>query len=316
MIDFYYQLRQKMIDTMQLSLKQIRQVLGFGVQEFGDLFGLTRQSINNLESRKKQMSAIQYVAICAVIDHCTKDKPELLSVLSTILRSNESEQESGVFETIENGSLLKKWFLCFPDDSKIIGFPQTESSVIESTDFGNIADTYRIFLDQTVFLEDGFLNAIQPLISAMKNNGSKFIVPLKVIEAIQYQMLSADGEEAKSARCGMNLLMGMQKENLVEIRGEKSDVNIISTFVSVFAKFKCVNRLALITCSSKLANQVASLNNDAIGGFNILILKYSKGNGIQKWKTEDMVCSKWENIDSKVSDSDLDAKFKGWGTID
>ena len=129
-------------------------------------------------------------------------------------------------------------------------------------------------------------------------------------------MLSADGEEAKSARCGMNLLMGMQKENLVEIRGEKSDVNIISTFVSVFAKFKCVNRLALITCSSKLANQVASLNNDAIGGFNILILKYSKGNGIQKWKTEDMVCSKWENIDSKVSDSDLDAKFKGWGTID
>lgn len=58
------------------------------------------------------MSAIQYVAICAVIDNCTKDKPELLSVLSTIFRSNESEQESGVFETIKYGSLLKKRFLC------------------------------------------------------------------------------------------------------------------------------------------------------------------------------------------------------------
>ncbi len=320
MIDFYYQLRQKMIDTMQLSLKQIRQVLGFGVQEFGDLIGLTRQSINNLESRKNQMSAIQYVAICAVIDNCTKDKPELLSVLSTILRSNEPEQESGVFETIENGSLLKKWFLCFPDDSKIIGFLQTESSVIECTDFGNIADSYRVFLDQTVFLEDGFLNAIQPLISAMKDNGNKFIIPLKVIEAIQYQMMSADGEEAKNVQCGMNLLMGMQKEDLVEIRGEKSDVNIISTFVSVFAKFKCVNRLALITCSSKLANQIDSLNNDAIGGFNILILKYSRDDGIQKWKTEDMIYSEWVNFDSedKISDTDtdLDAVFKGWGTID
>lgn len=320
MIDFYYQLKQKMIDTMQLSLKQIRQVLGFGVQEFGDLIGLTRQSINNLESRKNQMSAIQYVAICAVIDNCTKDKPELLSVLSTILRSNESEQESGVFETIENGSLLKKWFLCFPDDSKIIGFPQTESSVIEYTDFGNIADSYRVFLDQTVFLEDGFLNAIQPLISAMKDKGNKFIVPLKVIEAIQYQMMSADGEEAKNAQCGMNLLMGMQKEDLVEIRGEKSDINIISTFVSVFAKFKCVNRLALVTCSSKLANQVDSLNNDAIGGFNILILKYTKDNGIQKWKTEDMVYGEWANFASEDEipdiDTDLDAVFKGWGTID
>ncbi len=110
----------------------------------------------------------------------------MLSVLSTILRSNESEQESEVFETIENDSLLKKWFLGFPDDSKIIGFPKTESSVIECTDFGNIADSYRVFLDQTVFLEDGFLNAIQPLISTIMNNGNKFIVPLKVIEAIQY----------------------------------------------------------------------------------------------------------------------------------
>ena len=104
----------------------------------------------------------------------------------------------------------------------------------------------------------------------------------------------------------------------MEIRGEKSDVNIISTFVSVFAKFKCVNRLALITCSSKLANQVDSLNNDTIGGFNILILKYSKDDGIQKWKTEDMVYSERESFDSeeKISDTDLDVVFKGWGTID
>lgn len=320
MIDFYYQLRQRMVSTMQLSLKQIRQVLGFGVQEFGELIGLTRQSINNLESRKNKMSEIQYLAICAVIDNCTKDKPELLSVLSTILHSNESEQESGVFETIENGSLLKKWFLGFPDDSKIIGFPQTESSVIECTDFGNIANNYKVFLDQTVFLEGAFPDAMQPLVSAMRNNGNKFIVPLKVIEAIQRQMMSTDGEEAKNAQCGMNLLMAMQKEDLVEIRGEKSDVNIISTFVSVFAKFKCVNRLALITCSSKLANQVDSLNNDDIGGFHILILKYSKDHGIQKWKTEEMIYSEWANFDSedKISDADTDLTvvFKGWEIID
>ena len=44
---------------MQVSLKQIRQVLGFGVQEFGDLIGLTRQTINNLETQKNKMSSIQ-----------------------------------------------------------------------------------------------------------------------------------------------------------------------------------------------------------------------------------------------------------------
>ena len=51
-IDFYFRLRQSMVETMQTSLKQIRLVLGFGVQEFGDLVGLTRQTINNLESKK------------------------------------------------------------------------------------------------------------------------------------------------------------------------------------------------------------------------------------------------------------------------
>ena len=122
MIDFYYQLRQRMVETMQVSLKQIRQVLGFGVQEFGDLIGLTRQTINNLETQKNKMSSIQYIAICAVIDNCLKDKPELLPILSTILCSNEDENHGNIFETIENGSLLKKWFLCFPDESKILRF--------------------------------------------------------------------------------------------------------------------------------------------------------------------------------------------------
>ena len=85
MIDFYYQLRQRMVDAMQASLKQIRQVLGFGVQEFGDLIGLTRQTINNLETQKNKMSLTQYIAVCAVIDNYVKDKPELLPILSTIL---------------------------------------------------------------------------------------------------------------------------------------------------------------------------------------------------------------------------------------
>ena len=116
---------------MQVSLKQIRQVLGFGVQEFGDLIGLTRQTINNLETQKNKMSSIQYIAICAVIDNCLKDKPELLPILSTILCSNEDENHGNIFETIENGSLLKKWFLCFPDESKILRFGVDDTGIID-----------------------------------------------------------------------------------------------------------------------------------------------------------------------------------------
>lgn len=322
MIDFYYQLRQRMIDIMQMSLKQIRQVLGFGVQEFGDLIGLTRQTINNLETQKTKMNSIQYIAVCAVIDNYVKDKPELLHVLSTILCSNEDGNVINIFETIENGSLLKKWFMCFPDESKIVSFLSDTTSVLVNEDFNNIAENYRVFLDQTVLYEDDFSNAIQPLALALKKIGNKFIIPLKVIEAMQHQMMSSNEREIYLAKNGMKLLMGMQNDKLVDIRGEKNDVNIISTFVSVFAKFKCVNRLAIITCDANLAKQILALNNDTLGGFNILVLKYSKDNGFQKWEQEGLLDEKIElstlingNDELETGDSTV-VGLKGWETID
>lgn len=322
MIDFYYQLRQRMIETMQASLKQIRQVLGFGVQEFADLMGLTRQTVNNLETQKKRMSSIQYIAVCAIIDNYITDKPELLPILSTILCSNENDRRSNVFETIEKGSLLKKWFLCFPDESKMFGLLLNSTSVISSGDFNNIAESYRIFLDQTVLFEEGFSDIIQVFALALKNSGNKFIIPLKVIEAIQHQMMSSEINDVRVAQKGMKLLMGLQNEDLVDIRGEKNDGNVINTFVSVFSKFKSVYRLALITCNPKLAKQIEALNNDVLGGFSILVLNYSKDKGIQKWIQDDFKSNELEQIipvydESILEELSVDERLlKGWETID
>ena len=189
-----------------------------------------------------------------------------------------------------------------------------------------VLDSKNLLTDQTmsgcVLFEDDFSNAIQPLALSLKKSGNKFIIPLKVIEAIQHQLMSSNENDVYLAKNGMKLLMGMQNENLVDIRGEKSDVNIISTFVSVFAKFKCVNRLAIITCDANLAEQILALNNDAIGGFNILVLKYSKDNGFQKWEQEDLFDEKIEqsilmnnNAEIETKDSSI-VGLEGWETID
>ena len=268
------------------------------------------------------MSSIQYIAVCAVIDNYVKDKPELLPILSTILCSNEDESANNIFETIENGSLLKKWFMCFPDESKIFGFLSDATSIIANEDFNNIAENYRVFLDQTVLFEEGFSTAIQPLALALKNSENKFIIPLKVIEAIQHKMMGSNESDVYLAKNGMKLLMSMQNDEMLDIRGEKNDVNIISTFVSVFAKFKCVNRLAIITCDAKLAKQIVALNNDALGGFNILVLKYSKDNGFQKWEQEDLSDEEIEqsilmnDTDELGSEDSSAAGLKGWESID
>ena len=62
MCDFYYQLRMNMINTMQDSLRQIRQVLDIGVQELANIVGLTRQTINNLKKTSLVLhSILQFV---------------------------------------------------------------------------------------------------------------------------------------------------------------------------------------------------------------------------------------------------------------
>ena len=320
MIDFYFQLRQRMIDTMQNSLKQVRQVLGFGVQEFSDIVGLTRQSINNLETKKNKMSATQYVAICAVVDYCTKEKPELLQVLSTILSTNDTVDNGTVFSSIESGSLLKKWFLCFPDESKIAGIFHEKSNSIKQENFNCVANSYKIFLDETILCEEGFGDWIEKVTEVMNGNHNKFLVPLKVVESIQGKIVSSEPIVVEHAQRGLNLLMRMQQQDMVDIRGEKGDVNVVSTFISVFAKFKCVNRLALLTQNEKLAKQIMYLNNDDIGGFNILVAKYDKENVLLKWNEETNIGDVLDENSDKSQEVELtaglDAILKGWETID
>ncbi len=322
MIDFYYQLRQNMIETLQTSLKQIRQILGLGVQEFGDLIGLTRQTINNLETQKSKMNSIQYIAICAVIDKYVEDNPNLLPIISSILCSNENSPN--IFKITENNTLLKKWFNCFPTETKISNTLFDNKFIITNEDFDNIAKNYRIFLDQSVLLKYEFFNAIQSLALSLKNNSNKFIIPLKVIETIQNQIINSDQSNRYLAQNAMNFLIMLQNENLLDIRGEKTDVNITSVFMSVFAKFKYTNRLAIITCDYNLAKQINLLNNDTIGGYNILILKYSNDKGIQKWTHENF--SYEENKPSiliDIHDNDTlpieknhSEKIHGWESID
>lgn len=320
MIDFYFELRQRMIETMQNSLKQVRQILGFGVQEFGDIVGLTRQTINNLESNKNKMSTIQYVAICAVIDQCTKDKSELFHVISTILSTNDRVEDAQLFSDIENNSLLKKWFLCFPDESKITGLLHEQSNIINQENFKVIENNYKIFLDETTLCKEGFGEWVQQVAKAMSQENNKFLVPLKVVESIQGKIISSEPLTVEYAQRGLNLLMRMQEQNIVEIRGEKSDVNIISTFVSVFAKFKCVNRLALLTENEKLAKQVMALNNNDIGGFNILVTKFDKEIGLIKWQ-EDEDTEENTEINSHETEelkpiNNFTEMLKGWESID
>lgn len=285
--DLNYILRKKMIDTMQKSLRKIRLILGLGVQELGELIGLTRQTINNLETQKNNMNSIQYIAICSIIENYVKEKPELLSIISTILKSNEVDFENNIFDVKTNSSFLRKWFLCFHNKTKILKNLDFEIKNKKKYLDNKLSKEYKIFIDSSAILRKNFLDSLYSLLILMVENNNKFIISLKTIEYIQYKLVNCSPEEEEKYKNTIKLLSEMKSRGLIEIHGEETDINEEITLVSVFTKFKFTYKLALITDNLKLAKQISLINNDIEEDNKILLLQISDDNQILEYDRED-----------------------------
>ncbi len=73
------------IERLQEYLLTFRRVLGWSAEEFGERIGVTRQTINNLESKRNRLSKTQYIAIRAVFDAEINESPEDTEILACLL---------------------------------------------------------------------------------------------------------------------------------------------------------------------------------------------------------------------------------------
>jgi len=79
------------IIRMQENLLLIRRTVGWTAEEFGERIGVTRQTINNIESGRNKLTKTQYIAMRSVLDAETFQKPddtEMLRVLLDVLVDN------------------------------------------------------------------------------------------------------------------------------------------------------------------------------------------------------------------------------------
>lgn len=85
------------IARLQENLSLIRKAGGWTAEEFGDMIGVTKQTICNLENKRSTMSKTQYIAIRAVLDYEMSERPNdhiLSSAVNVCLNSdNLSEDE-------------------------------------------------------------------------------------------------------------------------------------------------------------------------------------------------------------------------------
>lgn len=73
------------IIRMQKNLLLIRRAVGWTAEEFGEKIGVTRQTINNIESGRNKLTKTQYIAMRSVLDAEMVQKPEDTEMLKVLL---------------------------------------------------------------------------------------------------------------------------------------------------------------------------------------------------------------------------------------
>ena len=321
MVDFFLKTRQEMIEALQISLRAVRQLLGLSAQELGELIGITRQTINNLELGKSQMSPTQYVALCAVIDNYVSEKPELLTAIKAVLNVSIGNTDGQIVSNVHNSSFLKKWFFCFPNDHNDF-IENIEGSGENYTKFlSTLAQNYKIFVDWTFLVMPNANSALDGMLSELLAANNSIIVPLRVVEYLQQQILSSKPEEAHTAKTAIATINKYLKQGAVQIRGEREDSNVYSTFISVFAKYKSSYRLCLLTQDENLAKDIQAMNEkQEMVGFPIMTGFLSDDNTIKTYSENLKPSLLVEKSDIKVDVNtvqfDVEKVAKGWDTIE
>nr|WP_294484742.1 helix-turn-helix transcriptional regulator [uncultured Anaerosporobacter sp.] len=94
---------EKEKNKLQNNLTVIRKVAGWTTADLGELIGVTKQTISNLENNKTIMTKTQYIAIRAILDYEISTNTEnvaLEQIVNILLDSPDlSEEESAKVET-------------------------------------------------------------------------------------------------------------------------------------------------------------------------------------------------------------------------
>ena len=257
--------RQLMIENLQDSLRLVRHLMKFSVENFAEAIGTTPEVIAELESKKSKLSATQYIALAALIDNYFAQNDEHFSTLKKILDSDGKNYGAEYETAFRDDSLLKRWFedfVGFDDDAE--NFSDAEENPLT-----DLVHEYKIFLDAQALTEENFMNAsafVKFLTAALLDAEKKIIVPLRSIEE-----LDAGGHRAKK------FLAQMQAAGVLQIHGEETDPDFRDTILSVFEKFRDKYRLCLITPNEEIAQEILRLNDSAEDGFEIAAGFFDEG---------------------------------------
>lgn len=310
---YYEEQRGLMCTAMQESLPYLRRLLRMDAKQFAAVLGIHEQEMADIEVGDEELGATMFLAIAAVLDGAVRERPEIAVRMETILSLNAPE-DAGLFDHLGTLSLTQRWLDTFPAPLDIYAQDSPRDWLTEE-DYHAFATDCRIFLDHSVVASEGFFAAAEPLIAALREHGSAFFISLATVRALEGDMRSTDDAVRRRAKHGMQHLVQLQEEGLIDLRGEDDDGSELSTFFSVFARFKNAHQIVLFTNTSDCAAQIALLNRAHLGGAEIDLVGYQTDHGFYRWQVSGADCGIPSYADEE-DDADVREPVIGWDDLD
>lgn len=311
---YYEEQRGLMCTAMRESLPYLRRLLRMDAEQFAAVLGIHEQELADIEAGGEELGATVFLAIAAVLDDAVREMPEIAVRIETILSLNAPEDE-GFFDHLGTISLTQRWLDTFPTPFETHAWDRTQDWLTEE-DYHTFATDCRIFLDHSMIASEGFFAAAEPLIAALREHGSTFLVSLATVRALEVDLRSTDDAVRRNAKNGMRHLVHLQEESLVDLRGEDDDGTELSTFFSVFARFKNTYQIVLFTNASDCAAQITLLNRAQLGGGEIDLVGYQSEHGFYRWQASGTDCHVPSYADEDGDDADMREPMRGWDDLD
>lgn len=299
MLDVLLETRQMIIENFQISMRALRLLMGYTIAELAECVGVTRQTINNLETRKSKMSTVQFLALAAVVDNYISLNKEMYQAIEAILDGNGKKMSDDYETSFSRFSLLRRWFLLFDGDlSGGITVSQGDVFSPNGEKIKKLVRGYKIFLDDTVLCQKQSETFFVLLGEQLVHENEKLIIPFRAIQRIQEQVQNT--AKSQNAVQGLKLINWLQQKKVAEIRGEESDSNLRDTILSVFAKFRSSHRLCLITQDGYFAQEVLRLNQSKERrGFDVIAGYLNDSGNLALYPPQDP-SDPWSDLSPKI----------------
>ena len=259
------EMRQIMVENMQDSLRMIRHIMKFSIEDFAVAIGTTPKIINDLETKKIKMTATQYIAVAALTDNYLESHQDILPRIKEII-DNDGRNYSEKYDTsFLEDSLIKRWFENFVTDY------DEDIYCDDDTLYDTVAD-YKIFIDAEVLKMDCAENFVENLILILKHFDEKVVIPLRSIEQTK------EDKDFVKVNQVLTLIQKLKDKGLVQIRGEDSDPDFKNTIINVFTRFHNDINLCLITPDKKLVYEIFKLNDSSESACKVVSGNIEDGN--------------------------------------